>query len=417
MGCTTAGPDMFKKKSLHDQYANKIKQVGLDQSAMGMQWLAEAEKALSAPQSISLPYKEIGYFSADQPRAVGLNFNAKRGEKLLINIERNPKSRFALFADLWQVDEDGKHSLLLSLDTALVSHKFEIDETGAYLIRLQPELLRSCDYTLSISVGPTFQFPVAGKYGRIGSIWGDERDAGARSHEGIDLFAPHRTPVIAAADGVITRVNENRLGGKVVWQRPKGKNLSLYYAHLDEQLVMDGQEVKAGDTIGLVGNTGNARSTPPHLHFGIYTFGGAIDPLPFVNPVIKSPSAVPKHLADFKGELRIASNVKVSKGGVTNLLKNNTLVKTLAINSSEVRLLLPDATPASIPFSKLEQLTTIQVRKLKEDATVFESPQSSGIRKTMLQAGEEVSILAYFGTYIYIKTEAGINGWMPASVL
>ena len=74
--------------------------------------------------------------------------------------------------------------------------------------------------------------------------------------------------------------------------RPAGKDYTLYYAHLDEQLATDGQSVRAGDTIGLIGNTGNARSTPPHLHFGIYTFGEAIDPLPFVNPNIKEPPAI-----------------------------------------------------------------------------------------------------------------------------
>ncbi len=58
---------------------------------------------------------------------------------------------------------------------------------------------------------------------------------------------------------------------------------SLYYAHLDTQLVSSGERVRAGDTLGLVGNSGNARTTAPHLHFGIYVRGeGAVNPLPFV---------------------------------------------------------------------------------------------------------------------------------------
>jgi hypothetical protein len=282
---------------------------------------------------------------------------------------------------------------------------------------LQPELLRSGDYTLSITVGPTLQFPIAGGSGKIGSMWGDERDAGDRRHEGIDLFAPKGTPVIAAADGVVTRVNENRLGGKVVWQRPKGKNLSLYYAHLDEQLVNFGQKVNAGDTIGLVGNTGNARTTPPHLHFGVYTFGGPIDPLPFVNPVIKKPAALTESIHNYREGLRIATDTKISEGGMNSILKGKTLVNGIAVNRNYLRIILPDATLVSVPFSKVERATAIKNPKVKTGGFLYDYPQASSARITKLQEGDVVSILGYFGDYVYIKTKAGINGWMPASLL
>src|SRR5690606_2218594 len=116
----------------------------------------------------------------------------------------------------------------------------------------------------------------------IGSFFGDARDGGGRQHEGIDIFAARHTPVVAAADGVVGRVGNNRLGGKVVWLRPKNRPVNLYYAHLDSQLVTFGQVVNEGDTLGLMGNTGNARTTPPHLHFGVYGPAGAVDPLPFI---------------------------------------------------------------------------------------------------------------------------------------
>lgn len=67
---------------------------------------------------------------------------------------------------------------------------------------------------------------------------------------------------------------------------------NLYYARLDSQIEVQGQRVKTGDTVGIIGNTGNAKNTPPHLHFGIYTSGGAINPLPFINPEAKEPSLV-----------------------------------------------------------------------------------------------------------------------------
>ena len=74
----------------------------------------------------------------------------------------------------------------------------------------------------------------------------------------------------------------NNLGGKVVFMRPSGKNLSLYYAHLDSQIVETGQRVTTGQVLGLVGNTGNARTTPAHLHFGIAGGKGWVNPLPYV---------------------------------------------------------------------------------------------------------------------------------------
>ena len=94
---------------------------------------------------------------------------------------------------------------------------------------------------------------------------------------GVDIQAKFRTPVVAVADGRVNTVTENNLGGKVIFMRPSGKQYNLYYAHLDSQMVESGQSVKQGDILGLIGNTGNARNTVPHLHFGVYTFNGPVD--------------------------------------------------------------------------------------------------------------------------------------------
>ena len=98
-----------------------------------------------------------------------------------------------------------------------------------------------------------------------------------------DLFAPRGTPVLAASAGRVRGVRETSRGGKVVWIRDPVREASLYYAHLDSQHVSDGQMVKRGDTVGFVGNTGNARGTPPQLHFGLYR-RGPVDPYPFPDP-------------------------------------------------------------------------------------------------------------------------------------
>ena len=77
---------------------------------------------------------------------------------------------------------------------------------------------------------------------------------------------------------------DNALGGKTVFISNPKRQFSLYYAHLDSQTVTNGQYVHQGDTVGFIGNTGNARGTVPHLHFGIYTQYGAINPLAFIQP-------------------------------------------------------------------------------------------------------------------------------------
>ena len=65
----------------------------------------------------------------------------------------------------------------------------------------------------------------------------------------MDIFAPKNTPAVAVADGVVTAVEEAGIGGKVVWLRLNNKKITLYYAHLDKQLVSTGQLVKKGDIL------------------------------------------------------------------------------------------------------------------------------------------------------------------------
>jgi peptidoglycan LD-endopeptidase LytH len=112
--------------------------------------------------------------------------------------------------------------------------------------------------------------------------WGASR-SGGRKHEGIDIFAPRGTPILSTSRGLVVRVGQNKLGGNVVWILGPGRQMH-YYAHLDRFGELEaGDFVLPGDVIGFVGNTGNARSTPPHLHYGVYVPGeGAINPFPLL---------------------------------------------------------------------------------------------------------------------------------------
>jgi murein DD-endopeptidase MepM/ murein hydrolase activator NlpD len=117
---------------------------------------------------------------------------------------------------------------------------------------------------------------------QVANTWGAERSEGRR-HEGQDIFAPKGTPVYSATEGYVWRVGQNRLGGNVVYVVGAGGR-GYYYAHLDAFA----PEISAGDyvtpetVLGYVGTTGNAAGTPPHLHFGVYAPGGAINPLPLL---------------------------------------------------------------------------------------------------------------------------------------
>ena len=132
-------------------------------------------------------------------------------------------------------------------------------------------------------------FPVAGFKSYIKDKWGASRAGGIRRHKGIDIHARKGTPVVAIADGIIVERDHTPIGGKTLWLKSDNHTWKAYYAHLDKQYVREGQRVRKGQVIGTVGNTGNARSTPPHLHFGIAQGSGWVNPL----PIVKNSSKVP----------------------------------------------------------------------------------------------------------------------------
>lgn len=151
-----------------------------------------------------------------------------------------------------------------------------------------------------------FAFPVAAPYSYVDTFGAPRMEGTAfyHRHEGTDIFAPHGTPLLAVVDGVIEQVGEARLGGTKLWLRSPGDNWRYYYAHLSGYApgISEGTLVRKGDVIGYVGNTGNARTTPPHLHFetrtpapegapGPFPTGAPANPFPIlkrVDPLAKS---------------------------------------------------------------------------------------------------------------------------------
>ncbi|WP_313172677.1 M23 family metallopeptidase [Massilia oculi] len=163
---------------------------------------------------------------------------------------------------------------------------------------LEPYIERAL-YTMRLAAMPKPQalpVPVEGVRQRaLRDTWGGARSEG-RKHEGIDIFARRGTPVVSSTEGIVTQVGTNRLGGLVVWVLGPGGQRH-YYAHLDSYSdVQPGMRIEAGRVLGHVGDTGNAKGTPPHLHYGIYDTGGAINPYPLLKAdpaLIGAPAAAP----------------------------------------------------------------------------------------------------------------------------
>ena len=115
----------------------------------------------------------------------------------------------------------------------------------------------------------------------LADTWGAARSQG-RSHEGIDIFAKRGTPIQATTQGIVSKVGEDALGGHVVMIIGPG-GAGHYYAHLEEYADISPNEwVNTGDIIGYVGDSGNAKGTPPHVHYGIYINGSAVNPYPLL---------------------------------------------------------------------------------------------------------------------------------------
>ena len=211
---------IFQSGTPHEIYARRLNQTGLAETALGRDWLRAADQALRDSLTVKLPYQESGFFPTDRAVALGLRYGVRTGETIRVSLTLAPGTAPPkVFLDAFELSPDRpapRH--LLAADTADLSFRYVVEADRQHLLRVQPELLRGGRYTLSIRREPSLSFPVQGKSDKaIGSFWGAGRDGGARRHEGVDIFAPRGTPALAAAAGIITRVNETKLGGRVVW--------------------------------------------------------------------------------------------------------------------------------------------------------------------------------------------------------
>ncbi|RZJ72122.1 M23 family metallopeptidase [Flavobacterium sp.] len=264
------------KPDARKQYSREI-----ESKHVKSDWELAYDSALTENLSVTLPYGEKGTFNPLENLVYTYNVGLQEGEMLSVEVvQENPNQR--VFIEILELDSGGYHSVGKS---EMGQNKLEAagENSGIFKVIVQPETGVSGNFFLSLNKKPLYGFPVAGKgNSAIQSFWGQDRDGGKRSHEGVDIFAKKGTPVVAVSDGFVSRTGDHGIGGKQVWLRTGIFGKSVYYAHLDEIAVESGNSVKAGDTLGFVGNTGNAKGGAHHLHFGIYSGYGAVNPLPFI---------------------------------------------------------------------------------------------------------------------------------------
>jgi len=272
----------------HQAHGYELALTRLQHNVPARDWLAAADRALTEPSRVELPFAQPGE-RASGTAARGYGFTVPVGRRVTVTVARDEGAIGELFVDLFRATPPRFERVGGTLPGS-GTEPFTIDavEGGDYLLRVQPALAATGSYDLEVAAKALLAFPVDGvNASAIWSGFGAERDGGRRAHRGVDIFAPRGTPVLAATDGWVTGVGSTRVGGNVIWMQPLFGNMRVYYAHLHEQWVEPGEFVTAGQPLGAVGNTGNAVTTPPHLHFGVYVRqpgrrGGAQDPVDFL---------------------------------------------------------------------------------------------------------------------------------------
>lgn len=124
--------------------------------------------------------------------------------------------------------------------------------------------------------------------------YAEQRGGGGRTHEALDIPAPRGTPVLSATGGRVLKLFDSKAGGKMVYAADSSERFILMYAHLDSYApgLADGQPLRRGQVIGVVGTTGNAPPSVPHLHFAIarsndvkvWWKGAPVNPYPILAP-------------------------------------------------------------------------------------------------------------------------------------
>lgn len=342
-------------------------------------------RAVGSAVGLLAPVRLSRQFDASRPDAIAYEFSAYQGRRAIADIE----SSGPVYADLYlrMSNRPGAEPRLQLVARGGLPEPLEgagfrtildypLRQTGQYVLVIRPPALVGGAVTVRLDLPPSMGWPVPGvDRSAVWSPFGAPRDGGRRVHHGIDIFAPRGTPLVAVADGLVASVGVRDLGGNVVTIIDDETGHFIYYAHLTEQLVEEGQRVAAGDVIGTMGNTGNAVTTAPHLHIGVYdgSWGRPVDPWyyfvpgdgeePVLRPIeggfasVEEPTPVYRSPASTAGTLRSPARVDrvgrplrpvdvlpeaIPPGPVVGLLRPGESVRVVGAVSGYLRVELPD---------------------------------------------------------------------------
>lgn len=415
--------DRFRDLTPYEAYQESLTEAGLSETALGRDWLEAGRTAVDAATPVSLPFQEQGFITAEDPGAMAYRVTIGRGQKLTAEVSLLGEDDTKLFVELFRVPSsanDPPRPIYSSVATP-ESFVHEPWRGGDFIVRIQPELLRGGQYIVSLRLDAQLAFPVEGHgMPAVQSVFGDDRDAGRRTHHGVDIFARRGTPVLATSAGVVNRVDVTNLGGKVVWLRDPVRNANLYYAHLDSQYVTNGARVEIGDTLGFVGNTGNARTTPPHLHFGVYRRGeGPVDPAPFLRPPGGRVAELTADVERLGGWVRLLGDGTRLRAGpdtrapILRELQQYTPLRVLGGSGQYFRVTLPDGTSGYVASSLTESADEpVMSQVLASAESIRERPSALAPVMSTVGVGTEVPVLGRFEGYLYVRAPGGTTGWL-----
>jgi hypothetical protein len=419
-------PEPYKPSNSHAAYVESLRSAGLAHTAIARDWIRAAENAMENPVDVEPPFEEAFYVDHASAFAVAYRFTVIKGHRVEIDVAFEGQKRCRLFMDLFRVrglsSEDWR--IVASANDNEKHLEFEPRQDSEYVLRLQPELLRGGRFTVTIRNMASLSFPVLGyDHHAIGSGFGAPRDGGRRKHHGVDIFAKRHTPVIAPSRAYVRRVRDTDIGGLNIWLHDQKRGLHLYFAHLQTQEIELGSVVEPGQRIGTVGNTGNARRTPPHLHFGIYASGeGPVDPVNFIKEIDSTPKEVTADLSVLGQWARSnRSQVPLKASTASRSLEITrldpfTAMKVQAASGDTYRVLLPDGLTGYVPSryieSAAEMLETQQADTVHE---VIAAPMALAEVVEKINGGEEFAVLGHFDGYMLIRTQMDNLGWLMSS--
>ena len=415
--------DRFRDLTPYEAYQESLAQAGLLETALGKDWIQAGRNAVEQATPVSLPFLEEGYISAESPVAMAYRITVPRGRRLTADVTVDTEDSTRVFVDLFRLPsgEGDPPRPIISTDSVPGSFVHEPWREGEFVLRLQPELLRGGQYRVVLRLEAQLAFPVGGRSMQaIQSVFGAERDGGARSHDGVDIFAPRGTPVLASSPGFAYRVGITGLGGKVVWVRDPVRNARVYYAHLDSQHVQNGDRIEIGDTLGFVGNTGNARTTPPHLHFGLYRTGeGPIDPVPFLLPPTGDLAELDVDLEQLGDWVRLEGDgarlraAPHERAPVLQELEQFTALRVLAGSGEYYRVRLPDGALGYVAARLTEPVDEpVAAQLVMVGQRVRQRPQPEAPLVAMLSTRTELPVFGRYAGYLFVQAPGGHLGWI-----